>query len=81
MIEQAPASPQPLSIEDTFLYTITCSHNNHYDWRLPTHKEVAYYALTNCWRNIDSDDNNDWAKTRWNNWSSRYVCIPVRDKQ
>ena len=80
MIEQAPASPHPLSIEDTFLYTITCSHNNKHDWRLPTHAEVAYYALTNCWRNIDSDDNNDWAKTRWDNWRTQYVCIPVRNK-
>lgn len=34
MIEAAPFSPL-MEYEDAFLYAITCTHNNKYDWRMP----------------------------------------------
>jgi hypothetical protein len=34
MIEAAPFSPL-MEYDDAFLYAITCTHNNKYDWRMP----------------------------------------------
>jgi hypothetical protein len=35
MIEAAPMS-HLMPYDDAFLYAITCTHNNKYDWRMPT---------------------------------------------
>ena len=76
MIEIAPKSLQDLSIEQAFLYTITCTHNNKHDWRLPTGTEAVSHALINKgWRNSAKDN---WTSTTWDN-SSYYPCVPVRD--
>lgn len=34
MIEAAPMS-HLMPYEEAFLYAITCTHNNKYDWRVP----------------------------------------------
>lgn len=39
MIEQAPESPK-LYRDEAFLWAWTCSHNNKYDWQLPTSDEA-----------------------------------------
>ena len=66
MIEKAPVSSRELSIEEAFLYTITCTHNNKNDWRLPTHKEYM-----NCEHIVG------WFKHR-DSWG-KYPVTPVRD--
>jgi hypothetical protein len=73
MIEIAPRSPRYLSIEETFLYVITCYYNNHADWRLPTSSEADENDL-DSWRNSTKDN---WAKSAWDN-PSHYRCTPVR---
>lgn len=42
MIERAPQSGVIRGeriIDDVWLYCITCTHDNKYDWRLPTYTE------------------------------------------
>jgi hypothetical protein len=53
MIDQAPISP-PLMYDEAELYTYTCTHDNKYDWRMPTQDEwnrtvgmTGWYELLN----------------------------------
>ena len=39
MIEHAPQSPY-LGFDDIELYAFTLTHNNKYDWRVPTQDEL-----------------------------------------
>jgi hypothetical protein len=39
MIELAPKSQDKLCKDPAWLYTITCTHDNKYDWRFPTDQE------------------------------------------
>ncbi len=36
MIELAPMPTTRLTLDDAWIYTITLTHDNKYDWRLPT---------------------------------------------
>ena len=52
-IRQAPISP-PLMYDEAELYTYTCTHDNKYDWRMPTQHEwnhtvgmTGWYELLN----------------------------------
>lgn len=40
MIEAAPFSPL-MEYDDAFLYAITCTHNNKYDWRIPVPSDFS----------------------------------------
>ena len=40
MIEPGPLiTTNPVDFNTALLYTITCTYNNHYDWRVPTETE------------------------------------------
>jgi hypothetical protein len=51
MIEQAPISP-PLMYDEAELYTYTCTHDNKYDWRMPTQHEWNRTAGMRGWYDI-----------------------------
>ena len=40
MIEAAPFSPL-MEYDDAFLYAITCTHNDKYDWRIPVPSDFS----------------------------------------
>ena len=68
LIEQAPRFKQDITYDEAWLYCATLTHNNNYDWRLPTHKEYM-----NCEHIVG------WFKDR-DSWGD-FPIIPVRDKQ
>jgi hypothetical protein len=75
MIELAPYSYQ-MTQDDAFLFTITCTHNDKYDWRFPTMFEVLYsgkFENLYPWRsdNIDTEGIKLIKMT--------YNTVPVRD--
>lgn len=50
MIEIAPVSTTFFSYDAAFIYCITCTYNNKYDWRFPTKnddKELAMLEFSN----------------------------------
>ena len=49
MLKMADTSPHALSYDDAWLYCATCTHDNKYDWRLPTHYEYRTNQLRNIY--------------------------------
>ena len=43
MIEFAPDTPLQLTYDEAWLYCATLTHNNYYDWRIPTWLEAQDY--------------------------------------
>jgi hypothetical protein len=46
MIERAPRSTTRLTLDEAWLYTITLTHDNKYDWRLPTAQEFNKFLCS-----------------------------------
>jgi len=75
MIELAPHLFQTTQ-DDAFLFIITCTHKDKYDWRFPTMFEIIYsgkFENLAPWRsdNIDAD--------LIHLIDLRYTAVPVRD--
>lgn len=71
MTEAAPMANKQLDYYHAWLYTITCTHNNKYDWRFPLQDEL--------------DQNNIPTEMFWftNDFylsEVRRYIFPVRDK-
>jgi hypothetical protein len=49
MLKMADTSLHALSYDDAWLYCATCTHDNKYDWRLPTHYEYRTNQLRNIY--------------------------------
>lgn len=68
MFEYATHSEDSVSFDQAWLYCATCTHNDKYDWRLPTHQEwimndIPYYV---------------WFDDRFAVAAEVYNVIPVR---
>lgn len=61
MIE-APRFNQDITYDEAWLYCATCTHNDKYDWRLPTYKEYM---------------NNEYILGCRDSWG-KYPVTPVR---
>jgi hypothetical protein len=68
MIEPGPiVTILPVDYDTAFLYAITCTYNNKYDWRFPTIDE---------WMTYDWIPNPDWYSDADNKWiGSSPLCI------
>jgi len=51
MLEQAPIT-KFVTIDEAELYTYTCTHDNKYDWRMPTQHEWNRTAGMRGWYDI-----------------------------
>lgn len=69
MIEFAPEAIERVEYDEAWLYCVTCTHDNHYDWRLPTYKEYNRSTFIRTWYEDRPDDK----------LPDRHV-IPVRTK-
>ena len=85
MIEVAPEELQTnlLKWDEAWLYCITLTHDNKYDWRMPTNQDARQDSRTvMSW--IDYGDNNDLGRVlnqlRKNTEEVHtHLIIPVRD--
>ena len=85
MIEVAPEELQTnlLKWDEAWLYCITLTHDNKYDWRMPTNQDAIQDSRTvMSW--IDYGDNNDLGRVlnqlRKNTEEFHtHLIIPVRD--
>lgn len=71
MIDLAP-QVNALTMVEAWLYCATCTHNNKYDWRLPTHAEYLTSTFPSGLWNESDVDYNIWMDNRYN-------VVPVRD--
>ncbi len=53
MIEQAPKTTDKFDVYNAELYIYTCTHENKYDWRMPTIRECADLIITGSWNASD----------------------------
>jgi hypothetical protein len=70
MIDLAPPSPERVDYDTAWLHCATLTHDNKYDWRLPTHAEYIHYLNLIGWH--DSVNMPELP----NNWE--FYVIPVR---
>ena len=75
MIEIAPESEVNLSIDMAWLYCVTLTHNEKYNWRMPTYMEKSCSIPRPPFLSWDS---SDFASGPVYNMLSHKV-IPVRD--
>ncbi len=54
MLEFGPEANERVKYDEAWLYCVTCTHDNKYDWRLPTHKEYTDSPIMMSW--FDCDD-------------------------
>ena len=76
MKEIAIQSNHKQTQDEAFLYTITCTHNNKYDWRFPTIYEFIYsgkFTNLDVW-NIENVNN-----PHLNIVKVKYLTLPIRD--
>jgi len=76
MKETAIQSKHKQTQDEAFLYIITCTHNNHYDWRFPTIYEFIYsgfFTNRDVW-NIENVNN-----PYLNIVKVKYMTLPIRD--
>jgi hypothetical protein len=80
MIELSPIHEARFSYDAAFIYCITCTHDNKYDWRFPTVDDdtelgcIEYARPEGCiWY---GDEFKIWSKFPWETWR----LILVRDK-
>ena len=76
MKETAVQSKHKQTQDEAFLYIITCTHNNHYDWRFPTIYEFIYsgfFTNRDVW-NIENVNNPFLGITK-----AKYMTLPIRD--
>ena len=77
MIEYADVSLHEITCDEAWLYCATLTHNNKYDWRMPTYKErIASFDVSDISWDIDDVDNDSDV---WSDSSVVYPIIPVRD--
>lgn len=77
MIELAPETPIH-SVELTELFAWTCTHNNKYDWRVPTKLEQRQARSSNTRLATVYHDDVE-TETCWVPGSYTAKFIPVRD--
>lgn len=76
MKETAVQSHNKQTQDEAFLYTITCTHNNKYDWRFPTIYEFIhseFFTNLDVW-NIENVNN-----PYLNIITAKYMTLPIRD--
>jgi hypothetical protein len=56
MLEFAPRAYTLVEYDQAWLYAVTCTHHNYYDWRLPTYKEYNRSKLIRTWYEDRPDD-------------------------
>lgn len=67
--------------DDAWLYCVTLTHNNKYNWRFPTYRELmgnestAYISILGEWYAADLDVLN------LDNLDDLYCIVPVRDRR
>jgi hypothetical protein len=49
MIEFSIRPQEEMDYDTAWLYCVTCTHDNYYDWRLPTHIEYNESPLIMNW--------------------------------
>ena len=69
MIELALRTLKEMPYDEAWLYCVTCTHDNYYDWRIPT---VDEYKSSRCVLS--------WHETRYKFLDPRYHVTPVRTK-
>jgi hypothetical protein len=87
MLEIAPILNEYLNYDEAWLYCATCTHDNKYDWRIPTHDEYEDIDGISLSAYDDSDE-DDFRDSNLNNLptvkSLKFLSIrvvqPVRDK-
>jgi hypothetical protein len=85
MIEIAPEELQTylLKWDEAWLYCITLTHDNKYDWRMPTNQDATQDSrAVMSW--IDYGDNNDLGRVlnqlrKSTEEFHTHLIIPVRD--
>lgn len=77
MIEHAPETPIHC-IDITELFAWTCTHNNKYDWRVPTKLEQRLARNSNA-RIVTVYCDNVETETCWTTGYYTAKFIPVRD--
>ena len=75
MIEHAPETPIH-SVEITELFAWTCTHNNKYDWRVPTKLEQREASSNTRLATVYCDDVE--TETGWPRGYYTAKFIPVR---
>jgi len=71
MIEFAPETNDCMDYDRAWLYCVTCTHDNKYDWRLPTRKEYHNSPIIRSWFEAGiRSPGRDWT----------FYVTPVRDK-
>jgi hypothetical protein len=53
MIEQASKTTDKFDAYSAEIYIYTCTHDNKYDWRMPTIRECADLIITGSWNASD----------------------------
>jgi hypothetical protein len=76
MIEHADESPHKITCDEAWLYCATLTHNNKYDWRMPTYDERMKLEFFDIWDIVDYIDRPNAA---WLNYNATCFIIPVRD--
>ena len=74
MIEQAPQSPK-LYRDEAFLWVWTCSHNNKYDWQLPSSTDAK--EANDGWNNWNAYKLNMFKHDKSYEWM-HWPITPVR---
>jgi hypothetical protein len=67
MIEIGPTTTTWFDYDGAWLYIATCTHNNKYDWRMPTIEDSILDGRIEGW--IDSEYDYAWTD----------IVTPVRD--
>jgi hypothetical protein len=76
MKETAARSHNKQTQDEAWLYTITCTYNNHYDWRFPTIYEFIYSGL---FTNLDVWNIENVNNPHLNTVKAKYLTLPIRD--
>jgi len=73
MLEFGPETNDCIDYDRAWLYCVTCTHDNKYDWRLPTRKEYHNSPIIMSWFNCDNIQTLSYEK-------GGFRVTPVRDK-
>lgn len=80
MIEIGPVSTTFFSYDAAFIYCITCTHDNKYDWRFPISNDDKELAMLEFSNRLEGcvwygDEFKVWSNFPWEKWR----LILVRD--
>ena len=78
MIELGPTSKVKLSIDMAWLYCATLTHDEKYNWRMPTYNE-RWNSIPGSSLTWDSDEYQSGTAYNEYNITPSYKVIPVRD--